>query len=261
MTVVLLIVATPVLRNSQAIAPSPFWKSEITFPDDPFRVPGSSASEPGWVKFTILLEPYDPNTVYYQDSREYTFHYHFALNPFFGMTPEEFDQATLFEEGQQAVLGAVIMPPTGGYPPPLAYPEYGIQFVRQDPYTKEEIADMFNVVKASILADPGVQAFYFPTYEQLATANANRDWFESQGIPISSTARWAEGNTCYSCGWALGQLKYVEGYRIRDAYLVGEVEPNDILLTDGVPAAIPFVAGIISLSPSARAAHISPRIV
>ncbi len=259
-TVVLLIVATPVLRNSQAIAPSPFWKSEIAFPDDPFRVPGGSASEPGWVKFTILLEPYDPNAVYYQDSREYTFHYHFAvelLGPFLGMTPEEFDQATLFEEGQQAVLGAVIMPPTGGYPPPPAYPEYGIQFVRQDPYRREEIAEMFNVVKASVLADAGVQAFYFPTYEQLAMANANRDWFESHGIPISSSARWAEGNTCYSFGWALGELKYVEGSNIRYAYLAGLLEPNDILLTDGVPAEIPFVAGIISLSPSTPNSHVA----
>ena len=260
MLVLLAVLAVPVGIDGQTIAPSPFWKSQITFPDDPFRVPGGSASEPGWVKFTVLLEPYDPNTVYYQDSREYTFHYHFAaelLTPFLGMTPEEFDQATLFEEGQKAVLGAVIMPPTGGYPPPPAYPEYGIQFVRQDPYTKEEVAEMFGAVKASVSADPGVQAFYFPTYEQLATANASRDWFLAQGIPISSTSRWAEGNICYSYGWALGQLKYVEGNNIRYAYLAGLLEPNDILLTDGVPAEVPFVAGIISLSPSTPNSHVA----
>jgi hypothetical protein len=258
--VLLLVVVTPTVTSGQTIPPSPFWKSEITFPDDPFRVAGSSADEPGWVKFTILLEPYDPNIVYFQDSHKYTFHYHFAtqlLTPFLGETPEQFDQATLFEEGQKAVLGAVIMPPTGGYPPPPAYPEYGIQFVRQDPYAKEEIVEMFNVVKASISADPGVQAFYFPTYEQLATANANRDWLLTQGIPISSTARWAEGNVCYSSGWALGKLKYVEGSNIRNAYLAGLLEPNDILLTDGVPAEIPFVAGIISLSPSTPNSHVA----
>jgi len=256
----MLVLAMPILVPGETIPPSPFWKNQIIFPDDPFRVPGSSASEPGWVKFTILLEPYDPNVVYYQDSREYTFHYHFAadlLTPFLGMTPEEFDQVTLFEEDQQAVLGAVILPPVGGYPPPPAYPEYGIQFVRQNPYTREEIAEMFNVVKASISADPGVQAYYFPAYEQLATAEANRDWLLAQGIPISSAARWAEGNVCYSYGWALGELKYVKGYRIRDAYLAGELEPNDILLTDGVPAEIPFVAGIISLSPSTPNSHVA----
>ncbi len=257
---VLLVAAMPSLTSGQTTPPSPFWKSEITFPDDPFRVPGSSADEPGWVKFTILLEPYDPNIVYYQDSRQYTFHYHFAvelLTPFLGQTAEQFDQATLFDQDQQAVLGAVILPPIDGYPPPPAYPEYGIQFVRQDPYTKEEIAEMFNVVKASVSAEPGVQAFYFPSYEQLATAKANRAWFEAQGIVVSSAARWAEGNVCYSNGWALGQLKYVEGYRIRSAYLAGELKPGDILLTDGVPAEIPFVAGIVSLSPSTPNSHVA----
>lgn len=264
LSVAICLVAQPVEAqydgNRGTIPPSPFWKNQIVFPDDPFRVAGTSDDQPGWVKFTILLEPYDPNIVYFQDGHEYTFHYQFAtelLEPFIAMTPEEFDQATLFEEGQKAILGAVILPPTGGYPPPPAYLEYGIQFVRQDPYTKEEIAEMFSVVKASISADPGVQAFYFPSYEQFATAKANRDWFEAQNIPISSAARWAEVNTCYSNGWALGELKYVEGYRIRSAYLAGELKPGDILLTDGVPAEIPFVAGIISLSLSTPNSHVA----
>ncbi|MHC4737009.1 MAG: hypothetical protein ACYTDW_21545, partial [Planctomycetota bacterium] len=70
------------------ITPSPYWKNQISFPNEPFRVVGSSASEPDWVKFTIILPPYDPNIVYYQDCQEYTFHYHFAtelLDPFIGM--------------------------------------------------------------------------------------------------------------------------------------------------------------------------------
>ena len=57
--VLLLVAAIPLFVDGQTIPPSPYWKSQITFPDDPFRVAGSSASEPGWVKFTILLEPYD----------------------------------------------------------------------------------------------------------------------------------------------------------------------------------------------------------
>jgi hypothetical protein len=242
------------------ITPSPYWKNEIAFPNEPFRVVGTSASEPDWVKFTIILAPYDPNIVYFQDSQAYTFHYHFAtdlLDPFIGMSPSEYDQITLYEQGQQAILGSVIMPHTGGWPSPPALPEYGIQFVRLDPYSREEIASLFNVVKASITAEPGVQAFYFPSYEQLATAQANRDWFESQGIPISSTARWAEGNALYSEGWALGELKFFGGDQIVAAYLAGDLLPGDILLTDGVPAEIPFVAGIISLSPSTPNSHVA----
>ena len=260
MSIFLLAVAMSSLVDGQTITPSPYWTNQIVYPNEPFRVAGTSASDPDWVKLTILLAPYDPNIVYFQDSRAYTFHYHFAtevLDPFIGMSPSEYDQVTLYEHGQQAILGAVIMPPTGCYPPPLNPPEYGIQFVRLDPYTREEIAEMFNVVKASIIADPGVQAFYFPGYEQLATAQANHEWFESQGIPISSTARWAEGNALYSEGWALGELKFFAGDEIEAAYLAGNLLPGDILLTDGVPAEIPFVAGIISLLPSTPNSHVA----
>ena len=83
--VLLLVAAMPLFAFSQTIPPSPFWKNQIVFPDDPFRVAGGSAGEPSWVKFAILLEPYDPNIVYFQDGHEYTFHYHFAtelLEPF-----------------------------------------------------------------------------------------------------------------------------------------------------------------------------------
>ncbi|GAI81964.1 unnamed protein product, partial [marine sediment metagenome] len=45
----------------QTITPSPFWKNEIVCPNEPFRVVGTSASDPDWVKFTIILAPYDPN--------------------------------------------------------------------------------------------------------------------------------------------------------------------------------------------------------
>jgi len=248
------------LVDGQTITPSPYWKNQIVYPNEPFRVVGTSASDPDWVKFTILLVPYDPNIVYFQDSRAYTFHYHFAtdlLEPFIGMSPSEYDEVTLYEQGQQAILGAVIMPPTSGYPPPPALPEYGIQFVRRDPYSREEIAGLFNVVKGSIIAEAGVQAFYFPSYEQLATAQANRDWFESEGIPISSTARWAQGNALYSEGWALGELKFFAGAQIEAAYLAGDLLPGDILLTDGVPAEIPFVAGIISLLASTPNSHVA----
>ncbi len=248
------------LHAQPPIEPSPFWKNAITFPDDPFRVSGASADDPGWLKFTILLPPYDPNIVYFQDSKQYPFHYHFAtelLAPFIGMTPQQYDQVTLYAQGRRAVLGAVVLPPTGGYPAPMPRAEYGIQFVGQDAYAPPEIVAMFNVVKAAVAAEPNVTAFYFPTYEQLAVAQANRQWFESQGIPVGSVSRWAEGNAVYSSGWALGRLKYFEGHNIAWAYLSGQLEPNDILLTDGVPAEAPFLAGIITLSPSTPNSHVA----
>jgi hypothetical protein len=234
------------------------WKHQVVFPDDAYCSAGVSAGDPGWVKFTIKLD--DPCTVYFQDSQLYVLHHEFAtsvLDPFIGMSASQFYQVTLYESGQLAALGTVIMPPVSGFPAEPDFLEYGIQFIRQDPYTKEGIAAMFDVVKANVLADPNVQAFYFPTYEQAGVAQANLDWFADQNIPVSSTARWAQGNACYSEGWALGELKFFGAYDIDDAYHNGLLEPNDILLTDGVPAEIPFVAGVISLAPSTPSSHVA----
>ncbi|MHC4676930.1 MAG: right-handed parallel beta-helix repeat-containing protein, partial [Planctomycetota bacterium] len=237
---------------------TPYWKNHIVFPSEPFQAYGTSANDPSWVKFTIFIN--DPGIIYFQDSQEYVFHYDFATNRlvfFLGTTPQQFYELTLYEENQQAVLGTVIMPPMENFAPIPTFQEYGIQFHRHDPYPKEQIADLFDTVKSCIVTDPNVRAFYFPSYEQLPAAEANRQWFESNGIPISSTSRWYQANVSYSDGWALGKLKYFEGKDIQPAYQNGLLEPNDILLTDGVPAEIPFVAGIITLSPTTPNSHVA----
>ncbi len=233
-------------------------KDKITFPDDAFLAYGQEGSA-RWVKFTILLDPNSPKLCF-QDSKKFMFHYAFAvkyLEPFIGMSVQQFNAVTLFRDNQKAVLGTVIFPPTSGTPPQAQFNEYGIQFVRQDPYEREQIRDMFNLVKASIGAPPEVQALYFPTYEQQSAAEKDRDWFESQGISLGSTARWAKGNTCYSQGWALGLLKFVPAGEIDTAYHSGQLAPNDILLTDGIPAEVPFLAGIVSLAPSTPNSHVA----
>jgi hypothetical protein len=234
------------------------WRNYIVFPDDALASEVIFEGDPRWVKFTIKLN--DPCTVYFQNSKLYPFHYHFAtewLEPFIGMSVPEYYAVTLYDANQQASLGAVIFPPMEGEPPVPEFAEYGIQFVRYDPYTKEEIAAIFTAVKNSVIADPCVTAFYFPSYEQLQVAEENQAWFESQGIPIGSIAQWIEGNICYSEGWAIGDLKYFPSNQIQNAYLNGDLLPEDILLTDGVPAEVPFVAGIITLSPSTQNSHVA----
>jgi len=177
---------------SSGIAEGEDWKHQVSFPTDPYCSQPAADGDSAWVKFTIKLD--DPNTVYFQNSQLYVLHHEFAssvLYPFIGMSSSEFYNVTLYEAGQQAALGTVIMPPVSGLPPEADFLEYGIQFVRQDPYSKEEIAAMFEVVKTNIIADPNVRAFYFPTYEQAAVAQANLEWFAAQDIIVSSAARWA----------------------------------------------------------------------
>jgi len=235
-------------------------KNEIVFPDEPFeqRHYGAGGSM-GWIKFTIPKEAAALGPVTYQDSRTYPLHYDFVskhLEPFVGVGPEEFETISLYEQGQQLILGAVITPPDG-HSPANAVRELGIQFVRHDPYTREEIACLFEIVRTTIVTDPNVTMYYFPTYEQSDVARNNLAWFAAQGVPVSSSDRWFRGNVIYSAGWAFGRLKHIPSKQIQPAYLKGDLLAGDILLTDAVPAEVPVVAGIISLSPSTPNSHVA----
>jgi hypothetical protein len=236
------------------------WKHEIVFPDEPFEQRHhSGTANMGWIKFTIPKEANVLGPVTYQDSRTYELHYEFVtehLDPFIGISPEEFQRVSLYEQDQQLILGAVVTPPKG-YPLTTAIQEVGIQFVRSDPYAKEEIVYLFEIIKSTVIADPNVMFYYFPTFEQSNVARDHEEWFAKQGIPVSSPDRWLKGNVIYSSGWAFGHLKYFPSDQIQTAYLKGELLASDILLTDAIPAEIPVVAGIISLSPSTPNSHVA----
>ena len=244
-----------------SITPHGSWKTSITLPDDPFLsepIAGTSGSantfaavtEVRFVKFAILLDSLP--CVHFQNSKEYTFHYNFAterLDPFAGMSLEEFNAVSLTREGQHVVLGAVLFAPE--------HDEFGIQFVGQDAYPRELIRLLYDAVEDSIEPASGMQGFYMPTFEQTETAEAERAWLADNGIAVSSANRWYDGDACYATGWALGRLVFVTADEIDSAYLAGTLRPTDILLTDGVPAEVPFVAGIISISPATPNSHVA----
>jgi len=202
--------------------PNLLWREYIRLPEDSFLVHGVARNEASWVKFIVVPQTDGSQQVFFQDGHAYPFHYQGAvanLSLFAGMTNDEFDRATLYRPGRKAVLGAVIVPSIWWSQTQSA--EYGIQLVGHDPFTREEVAAIFDVVRQAVKTETPYRAFYLPTYEQRAVALADKDWFESQGITISSSDRWASGNTIYSNGWALGTLKFVEGGAIRDAYRSG----------------------------------------
>ncbi|MCW5557003.1 MAG: hypothetical protein KIT22_04075 [Verrucomicrobiae bacterium] len=232
-------------------------KNGIRILEDPFAEPPlppdfQRPDRLGWVKFAILRE--DETRVWFQDSRKFAFHYDYArlrLEPFLGMPASQFDQLTLHREDQKAVLGAVILPSNP------ATPEYGIQFVGQDVWSREDVARWFHRVRAGVLAPPGTRALYVPTFEQEALAATEREWLAAQGIEVASAARWLTSDAVYSEGWAVGRLVFVSGDRIAAAYASGQLRPQDILLTDSVPAEMPYVAGILSLSPATPNSHVA----
>ncbi len=239
------------------------WKNQIYFLFDPFAS-ATRQDEPSlrWVKFAILTN--EPTRVYYQDSSKYLFHYDFAaarLGPFKGLSREEFDRVALRTNGQQVVLGAVLFPPVSYgfllFPLPSGKREFGIQFVGQDLYPREQIVRWFELVASSVAAVPDLRAIYMPTFEQSTVARANLDFFRALGIEVDTPARWLSGDVCYVGGWTVGQLKYFPADQIDGAYADGRLTPQDILVTDAVPAEIPVVTGIIALSPSTPNSHVA----
>jgi hypothetical protein len=88
-------------------------------------------------------------------------------------------------------------------------------------------------------------------------AESNRGYFESRGIRLASADRWISGDNIYSTGWALGRLKFFPGSEINAAFTDGRLLPQDILLTDGVPAEIPVLAGVLTLTPSTPNSHVA----
>jgi hypothetical protein len=66
-----------------------------------------------------------------------------------------------------------------------------------------------------------------------------------------------QGDVCYAEGWALGRLVSAPPGEIDAAYADGRLRPTDILLVEGVPAEIPYVAGIITLEPATPNSHVA----
>lgn len=232
----------------------PAWTHSLQLPGraDPATLPAffNTDSEIYFAKFTIFLD--DLLRVYFQDSASYLFHYEFAvdkLSPFAGMDREQFDRATLRRKGQVAIVGAVLVDP--------ATKEYGIQFEGFDSYPPQWVAFMYKLVDSALAKTPDHRGFYMPSRHQRDSAEAASEWLAQQGINVSGTGRWTNTSNCYAPGWALGRLKFVPAEDVEDAFASGELTASDILLTDEVPAELPYLAGILSLAPATPNSHVA----
>lgn len=234
--------------QGQPRVPTNDWKNQLVHPDPFLRF--SDDGQLGWVKFALILD--EAPRVYFQDGTAFPFHYDFAvqrLERFRGMDRAAFDAISLHRTNQQVLLGAVLAPSHA------SFSEYGIQFVGLDAYTPEQIATWFDLVKHGIHSEQGAAAYYVPTFEQSETVRTNKPAFDALGVPVAAIERWVIGNHAYSEGWALGTLKFFTASEIAEAFADGRLKPGDILLTDGVPAETPPVAGIISLRASTPNSH------
>lgn len=238
----------------EAITAHSSWKTMVTLPDDPVRsepiLTGFEQEEIRWIKFSILLD--NVPQVHFQDSSQYAFHYNFAnerLDPYLGISLNDYNTITLYPPAQEVVLGAVLFAPNRN--------EFAIEFVGQEAYPAEMLRFFFETVAAAVSRPGDWTGFYFPTFEQASGAAVAEEYFNRHGIAVSSIARWQNDDACYSPGWALGRLVYIPAAEIDTAYLNGTLLSTDILITDGVPAEVPFVAGLISSVPGTPSSHVA----
>lgn len=230
------------------------WKNQVRYDGDPFLSDAGAEGVGGsrWIKFAIRLDM--PDRVFFQDSRRYLFHYEFAtrrLVGFGGLTPEEVDRVSLYTKGQRLVFGTVVLPPDPGLR------EYAIELVGREPYPVAQVASWFRLVRSVIAAPAEVRAYYFPTYEQGSMTTSDVAYFAAEGIEVSSPMRWVTASEGYSEGWALGRLVYIPAGEIDAAFGDGRLRYSDILMTDGIPAEIPRVAGVVSIRPATPNSHVA----
>jgi phage baseplate assembly protein W len=244
----------PVPLEDVSVPAHDSWKTELTLPEEPFlSVPDNFTPDAiRWVKFTVLLS--EPETVYFQDSTAYPFHYEFAtehIPELEGMTRQEFDAVTLSTEGQRAILGAVLVPGDS-----LRYPEYAVQLVVNDAMHPELARTIVESVRSSVRTTEPRRTLYFPNPAQMLCAPEHEDYFAEHDLPVGSVDRWLVGDACYAPGWGIGRLVQLTASEVPAAYLDGTLRPEDILLlSDPAPAELPFVAGILTLAPSTPNSH------
>ena len=227
------------------------WTNQLSVFDERIFT-DRSANQLAFAKFTLKLA--EPDRVYFQDSDRYPFHYDFArvrLAGYEGISYTDYLRRSLFLNGQELVIGTVILAPD----PNIT--EVAIQFTGNESFPKEAIATWFRAVRSRVVAPDGWRFIYLPSFEQSDLARENETWFRDQGIVVDSAARWITENVCYSPGWALGRIKVIASSDIDAAYGEGRLSHADILVTDQIPAEIPVVAGVIALAPATPNSHVA----
>lgn len=240
--------------RSRALEASDDWKNQVHLPDDAFLTGSGDAAGGGfrWVKFTLRLD--QPGLVYFQDSGRQPFHYGFIrsrLPDFQGMSPQEIDAISLRASGQRLVLGAVLLPLD------TSFREVGLQILGQEPIPMSRVVDWLTQVRSAMALPTGWSVQYVPTLEQGSLTMTDQNLLNGAGFPVAPLSRWIRQDEVYAKGWAHGRIRAVPSAEIRNAFITGKLRPDDILLTEAVPAEIPVLAGVITTSPATPNSHVA----
>ena len=237
-------------QSDFSIADDSSWSDELDVENSMFFASTGTTGAIRFVKFHVPLS--DNDKVIFQDTRAFQFHYDFAtakLGSYVGISVDDYNAIALKNAGRELLLGSVLSQPTRN--------EVAFQFAGNDAIHPELVVHAIKQALENMTLPTGTKLFYFPAASQTACNDRLRVGLDALGVTISGPERWAEGDQCYSGGWAVGRLKYVEADDVEAAYEEGRLLPTDILLVDQVPAEVPPVAGIISEAVATPNSHVS----
>jgi hypothetical protein len=235
--------------------PADDWSNQLDVPSGRLFRPGTGGGLAGigYAKWTLLLAR--PDRVHFQDTVAYPFHYPFArarLPGYAGMGVLDFNAQSLYANpAQRMVLGSVLRAPDP------AVRELAIDVTGAEAFPAARTVEWVDTVRRRLAVEPGWRVFYLPSIEQRAEAEENRGLFEARGLEIIQANRWVTANTCYSPGWALGRLVWVPRDQIGAALGDGRLGLADVLVTDGIPAELPVLAGYLTFEPATPNSHVA----
>jgi len=241
-------------REPTFISSHPDHKNQLILPGDPFLSNQIGVQEDPngqqWVDFFIVLDN-GPKVYFINSSGALPFHVgHLtsAVDPFIGMTAGTFRNSINWGSIEQdLVLGTFVTSP--------GRQEFAIQFTQDSPVPPEYAHFLYDLVKDAVIA-PGYTDSFFPVASHQSDAIAEASYLLEQGISLTTPEHWAV-SPCYSEGWALGRLVDIPHTDIEAAYINGTLLPTDILLTDLIPAEIPFLAGVMTRAPATPNSHVT----
>jgi pyruvate, water dikinase len=208
------------------------------------------ASLPGARSGKVILDLYDGDKLYFQNSNRYPIHYEFAkahldqqTSPLLRVgTIADFNpQYTLPESERRFLLGAVTY-----YETPNVW---ALEMAPYDTATPALIEKLFRSVQAR--AYYGAELKFHPTSDGVQDRAAEL----SPDVPVMTSAE-LYANIDYqplNLGEAVGPIRFVRSTDLETVYLTS----RDIVVLDGVPNDIAPVAGIITEEFQTPLAHIN----
>ncbi len=203
------------------------------------------------VKFVITGVDTPTPRLYFQNTRNYQYHYDFVVECLgWTMDLDTFNRETYFSESRKNLAGSIVA--HDNYEPNEATPGiYALEFWPTDPVTFRFVRLAYELIVAQMPFVEGRLFYHAAGETQRALYEAERDLYEASPVAVIRTEDLF-GQVSYAAlttGEAYGRLKIVQGAET--------VSARDIVVYRAIPNTLSHVAGIITEVPQTPLSHVN----